>query len=955
VKQSSLSLAIVLFGFPTAALGQVTPDSSLNTIVRTDNGSDFAIEAGEQVGDNLFHSFRDFSVPTGGSVTFNNGSNVQNIIGRITGGNASTIDGLIRANGGANLFLINPAGLIFGANAALDIGGSFIGSTADRIRFADGTEFSTTLNTSQARPLLTVSTPIGLRYGANSGGIQVSGRGNNLVLDPDSFAIVREIRPVGLQVDSGRTLALVGGAVSLQGGNLTAFSGRIEIGSVRQGWVTLIPTNSDWKLDYAGVDRFSNIQLSDAASIDVSGNGSGNVQLQGRNIRLIEGSGLLAITEQNTPGGRLSLNASHAIEIMGTTEDGRFPSSIFSDVAQSASSEGGDVSIVADRLKMSDNAILSTSTLGIGNAGDLSIQVANLEASREAGIFADVNQSATGNGGNLTIDANQIRLSSLAQIGTGTFGQGNGSRLTVRADVIRLSGNAGFFVSSEGQGQGAGGTLSVTADRLILRRGGQLTANVVGAGQGGSIAVQANDIQVVGETVDGSNASFISSQILEGAEGRGGNIDIAADRISVRDGAFISSSTFGTGSAGNLTLRSAEIEVVGASPSDPQFASAISTSVQRSATGNAGTLSITADRLRVSDGGRIASATRGEGRGGNLRVVAGQVEVTGTDRSGTRPSGFATSVGSTGIGNGGDFSLVVDRLLIDQGGEISTQTEGQGNAGNLSIAATEEISISGRSVNRQLSSRLSASSNSASRAGTLSIRTPELSLRDRATISVSGENTGAAGNLEVQGRSILLDNSQLAAETAAGDRGNVTLNVRDLILRRGSSITTNATSSATGGNIRINTDVAVLTERSEIVAQAVQGQGGNIAIDTLGLFSTPDTQIDASSDLGINGIVRINTPDIDPSQQFVELPSQVIDASRLIANSCLTPSSRQQGTFVITGTGGMPTLPTNPLRSPFATYTIPSTPSTPEAVPLDEPTGFYRLENGQTVLSRLCS
>jgi filamentous hemagglutinin family protein len=363
VKQSSLLLAIVLVGFPTViptvALGQVTPDGSLNTVVRTDNGSDFAIEAGEQVGDNLFHSFRDFSVPTGGSATFNNGSTVRNIIGRITGGNASTIDGLIRANGVANLFLINPSGLIFGANAALDIGGSFMGSTADRIRFADGIEFRTT----QARPLLTVSTPIGLRYSANSGAIRVSGRGNNLALDPDSFAIVRESRPVGLQVDSGRTLALVGGAVSLQGGNLTASSGRIEIGSVQQGWVTLIPTNSDWRLDYGGLDRFSNIQLSNAASIDVSGNGSGNVQIQGRNIRLAEGSGILAITEQNLSGGRLSLNASNAIEIIGTTAEGRFPSGIFSDVAQSAIGKGGDVSIVADRLQVSDNAILSASTL----------------------------------------------------------------------------------------------------------------------------------------------------------------------------------------------------------------------------------------------------------------------------------------------------------------------------------------------------------------------------------------------------------------------------------------------------------------------------------------------------------------------------------------------------------------------------------------------------------------
>jgi filamentous hemagglutinin family protein len=958
VKQRSLLLAIALFGFPIVTSAQVTPDGSLSTTVRTSNGVDFTIDAGTTAGGNLFHSFRDFSIPTGGSAAFNNGANVQNIIGRVTGGNASTIDGLIRANGSANLFLINPQGLIFGANAALDIGGSFIGSTADRIRFADGTELSTT------RPqnsLLTISAPIGLQYSANSGVIQVLGRGNSLTLDPESFAVVRDSRPVGLQVNSGRTLALVGGAVTLQGGNLTAPSGRIEVGSVRNGWVRLTSTDSAWKLNYTGLDSFNNIQLSNAASIDVSGNGSGNAQIQGRNIRLTDGSGILAITEGNTPGGTVNLRASNAIEIVGTSEETGLPSSIFSDVAQTAIGAGGNVLITAEQLNIRDGAILSVSTLGEGNAGDLSIRVSNLEANNSSGIFADVNQSASGNGGTFSIDADQIRLSSLAQATAGTFGSGKGGRLSVRANVIRLVGNAGFFVSSEGQGEG--GTLDVNADRISLRRGGQLTANAVGAGDGGLIDVRVGELEVVGETVDGSNATAISSQVLEGATGRGGDIRITADRLSIREGAFISSSTFSTGAAGDLILQASDLEVVGVSPSDPRFASSISTGVQREAVGDAGRITITADRIRVIGGARVASATRGNGRGGDLQVTAGQVEISGADPLGNRSSGFTTSVESTGVGNGGDFSLLVDRLLIDQGGEIATRTDGLGNAGDLLIQANEEISLRGRfsnsQQNNQLNSRLTASSNSSRAAGTLRISAPRIRLRDRATISVSGESTGAAGNLEVQGGSIGLDNSQLSAETAAGDRGNITINGGALTLRRGSAVTTNATADATGGTITLDTDVTVLAEQSAIVAQAVRGEGGNIAINTQGLFSTPGTQIDASSDLGIDGIVRIDTPDIDPSQQLVQLPDQVLDASRLIANSCLVPSGRQQGTFVITGTGGLPTLPTNPLRSPFATYSIPphsdSESNAPDTSSIVEPTGFYPLENGQIALSRLCS
>ncbi len=114
----------------------------------------------------------------------------------MTGGSISNIDGLLRANGAANLFLINPNGIIFGPNARLDVGGSFVGSTASSLNFADGSFFSATAP--QATPLLTVSVPIGLQYGGTAGGIQVR----------ESF----------LQVRTGQTLALMGGDVSVEGG-----------------------------------------------------------------------------------------------------------------------------------------------------------------------------------------------------------------------------------------------------------------------------------------------------------------------------------------------------------------------------------------------------------------------------------------------------------------------------------------------------------------------------------------------------------------------------------------------------------------------------------------------------------------------------------------------------------------------------------------------------------------
>ncbi|WP_413201419.1 filamentous hemagglutinin N-terminal domain-containing protein, partial [Nostoc piscinale] len=145
---------------------QVTSDNTLKTVVEASNNS-YAIKDGTRVGKNLFHSFSQFSIPSGGSASFNNDTDIQNIFSRVTGGNISNIDGAINANGSANLFLLNPAGMIFGKNASLNIGGSFIGTTANSIKFADGTEFSAVQGVD--KPLLTMTVPIGLQMGKDSG------------------------------------------------------------------------------------------------------------------------------------------------------------------------------------------------------------------------------------------------------------------------------------------------------------------------------------------------------------------------------------------------------------------------------------------------------------------------------------------------------------------------------------------------------------------------------------------------------------------------------------------------------------------------------------------------------------------------------------------------------------------------------------------------------------------
>ncbi|MGL5074740.1 MAG: filamentous hemagglutinin N-terminal domain-containing protein, partial [Waterburya sp.] len=332
------------------SLAQVTSDGTVNTQVNQ-NGNVAEITGGETREDNLFHSFQDFSVSTGNEAAFLNANGIANIFSRVTGGNISNIDGLISANGSANLFLINPAGIIFGENARLDVGGSFYGSSASSILFEDG-EFSATDLANP--PVLTINAPIGLNLRDNPGNIV------NRSIAENSVGLT-----VGLEVLPGNNLAFIGGNINFEAGQATARGGNIQLGGLSQAGTVGI--NEDGSFSFPEDVALADITLSNGATVNVNGDGAGAITVNARNLTLSDKSifnaGINSETSTlETQAGNITINAEDTVAL----ESG---SLIRNNMSEITSGNAGNIQITAKNLSLADESKLSSISEGNGNAG----------------------------------------------------------------------------------------------------------------------------------------------------------------------------------------------------------------------------------------------------------------------------------------------------------------------------------------------------------------------------------------------------------------------------------------------------------------------------------------------------------------------------------------------------------------------------------------------------------
>lgn len=840
------------------AQAQVTPDNTVDTTVNQ-NGNVAEITGGQTRGDNLFHSFQDFSVPTGNEAHFNNADTIKNIFSRVTGGNVSNIDGLIQAQGSASLFLVNPAGIIFGENASLNIGGSFIGSSADSILFPDDISFSA--SDTQAEPILTVNAPIGLGFRDNPGDIVNRSVANNFT---------------GLTVPANETIALVGGNIEFDGGFIITPGSRIEIGSVADNsTVSLSQIDSGWSIGYEETIDFQDISFANAF-VYGSGANTGDVVVRGRNVAVTKGS-QVGILSSAGEAGNLTLIASESLEISGNGTKAGFEDFFaiaFNNISDSASGKNSKIDV-------------ATAKLSVTNGGNI----------------ATFNTNSNNQGVNIAISALEIILD-----GTNVF----------NADTPVL---AGIYAQTEEAATGNGGTIAIDTDKLTVNNGAQINSSTFSAGNAGSLKVVASEsVKLTGIDSNSNRASSLvantrprETEGVSTATGDGGDILVTTPELIVTDGAQIAATSTSQGTGGNVTLNVSESILLSGTAPEAELnrrtgitvsaAPFISTTGELiPTTGNAGSLSITANNLNIEQGAIVAAST------------------------------FTS-------GDGGDATIDVNNLVISDGGQIragslrfnDTADNELGVGGNIELTANSVLITGTGDINGDfVTSSLSTIAEGTGRAGDIAFVADSLTIEDGAEINASATGSGAAGNIAIGSQIASLDRGSIEAVTFAGEGGNITLSITDnLILSNESQISAEAREDANGGNIKIDSDLITAfpsqPDGSDIIAQAERGSGGNIEIFTESLLGidqgeaipgNENNDIDASSEFGLNGNVIIDVFDLRSTGELRELPVNVNVAGSVqtTAQACQADLSGEANTLVIEGKGGS-VRPDEPLIS----------------------------------------
>jgi filamentous hemagglutinin family protein len=583
--------------------------------------NDCIIEGGLQQGNNLFHSFERFNVDAEATVLFQD-PGVTNILSRVTGNELSEILGTLGVRGGdANLFLINPNGIIFGQNSSLDLNGSFLATTADGIRFGEQGLLNTTPN---QIPLLTIN-PSALSFANQNQGVI-----RNESIAPTGKFDLTDFPILGLQVPNTKSLFLVGGDVILDGGGVNAFGGQLELGGLTEAGEVKLNFSDSGKdiinLSFPEQLQRADVSLTNGAFAYVYFEDGGDIAINAKNLTIANNSLILAGIAKNikifgSKAGNITLNATEKLEL---TDSGF----IANQVAPTAQGDAGGIYVNSGSLLISGGSQITTQTFGQGSSGTIDI------------ISNSVNITGFGTNG----------FSSGIYTSSGKEGEGRAGDITVTTDSFQIA--DGGLVSSQTLNQSNGGNILLNANSFEAVDGGQIASSTANSGNAGNINIQVADklllsasetnfVERVAKFQDNvenelPGNSGLFANVRPEASGTGGNIEVTTDRLSIQDNAEINVSAEGTGEAGSLNIDAQDVTLnQGRLTAETRVGdqgnitlenadtlllrnnSQITTNAMELATG--GNINLTADGIAVLDDSAI-TAQAVLGQGGNIKI-----------------------------------------------------------------------------------------------------------------------------------------------------------------------------------------------------------------------------------------------------------------------------------------------------------------------------------------------
>lgn len=924
-------LCSTLIGQILVANAEITTDGSLGATTAL-IGPDFQISAelGQQSGANLFHSFSQFNLQQGESATFSGPNTIDNIISRITGGDRSTIDGLLRSNiDGANLFMVNPAGFIFGPNASVDISGSLHISSADYLRFANDERF---YSDSTGNLSLSVAAPSAFGF-----------------IDPAPAAI--QVDGTNIELDSQQTLSLVAGDIGIETGGLI----RIE-----QGVVQLSAINNEGEVSInsgqiTGVTDYADITIE--SDINVNGEGGGEMHLQGNNINMNQAD-LTAHTTGDGAPGSMTINANSKVTLHYASLD----------VDTFDTGDAGNIEISAESIDIVSGGFLSSSTWDEGNGGAVNINAQDMlvdrQNSRLTGVLVDSYRygDTAGDAGELTLTIdNVLDIRNGGVIRSSSYGGGDAANLTITAAQLVIDGEnswrpTGILSGADGWRSTAKAgeirittndleilndglilsktmtsaeDLTINADTIQLHSGGRIVSEIDNQGEASKIQVTANELTIdggysgifslakcnctanTGDILINSNDIVIRNEgqigmdtyygsgtaglihieseklVIDGAgtytndvtgivsntrvysDASGGDVDIETNTLELLNGGIINTDTYSSGDGGSINIVTDTLSVSG---DDVHRFTGISASA-RFSEGNAGNISIDANTIDIRNGGSIESNTSREGNSGDILIQSDLITI---DREQNENfTGIQNIVRSRATGNAGVISIESDSLNLVNSGQISTSTSGEGNAGTTLIR-TNELRIDGNYSGLLTGISSGALEGSEGNSGNITIESNNLSINNNAQIYTATFSQGNGGLLSITVNTLSLDNeaqiNSSAQPLSSGDAGNIQINANDINIDNGAQIGSGTFSPGDAGSIFINTRQLNINQNN---ASEISGIASSAEGDSQGNAGTITIN---TEDLFLNNalIASVNSNDGNAGKIFVHATNNIV-------------------------------------------------------------------------------